>query len=168
MLLCSFKSGRVWRESFNENLLKVRTVKSQISLGIVSIVLVILRYSDKSYLWDLPCRLLSQEWCAMRACNKRPLLIGRTVIMQYCWKGHLEVAGAHHRATYPSDELITVLWKTQEHKSLKVMNRFKGLYYIIRQGKAAQLNLCGRAISKERRKYFENLKWSAGMGLSCA
>ena len=134
MLLCSYQSGHVWRKSFNENLLKVMTAKNQVSLGIVSIVLVMLRYSDKSYLLDIPCRLLSQEWCAMRACNKRPLLIGRTVIMQYCWKGHLEVAGAHHRAPHPSNELITGLWEIQKHNSLKVMKRFKGLYYIIRQG----------------------------------
>ena len=134
MLLCSFQSGHVWRKSFNDNLLKVMTAKNQVSLGIVSILLVMLRYSDKSYLWDLPCRLLSQEWCAMRACNKRPLLIGRTVIMQYCWKGHLEVARAHHRSPYPSNELITGLWEIQKHNSLKVMKRFKGLYYIIKQG----------------------------------
>ena len=124
MLLCSYQSGHVWRKSFNENLLKVMTAKNQVSLGIVSIVLVMLGYSDKSYLLDIPCRLLilSQEWCAMRACNKRPLLIGCTVIMQYCWKGHLEVASAHHRSPYPSNELRTWLCKKQEHKSLKVMN----------------------------------------------
>ena len=131
MLLCSFQSGHVWRKSFNENLLKVMTAKNQVSLGIVSLVLVMLRYSDESYLLDLPCRLLSQEWCAMRACNKRPLLIGRTVIMQYCWKGHLEVASTHHRAPYPLDELITWLWKIQKHKSLKVMHRFLGRFFYL-------------------------------------
>ena len=49
MLLCSFQSGHVWRKSFYENLLKVRTVKNQISLGIVSIVLVMLRYSESEF-----------------------------------------------------------------------------------------------------------------------